>query len=201
MLGLCGRVRARVQANRVLGFRCLAQCVRSFAQHRSAAADLPERLGRLLEPVVSAVRKGTVAATPPQLRAVRELCVECMSYAPLYFTQLLVLLLHADLWECVLEGVRATIDVMVRSAARLSQASLAEVVRPRFIEQMPRVPPTNARVSCTACAAPHGSARRSSRRRRCPAAVGWVRPLCSPATGGSIPQGVPPTHMSELRHT
>jgi hypothetical protein len=113
----------------MIGFRCLAQCVRNYAQHRSSDTDLPQRLGKLLEPAVVAVRKGTIAQHPANLRVLRDLCVECMTYAPLYFTHLLVLLLHHEMWECVVEGVRATIDVMIRSAAGRWQASLSDAVR------------------------------------------------------------------------
>lgn len=122
------KIQHNMQAHRLVGFRCLAHCVRNYAQNRSADTDLPQRLGKLLEPAVAAVRKGTIAQHPAHLRVMHDLCVECMTYAPLYFTQLLVLLLHHEMWECVAEGVRAAVDVMIRSAARLSQASLAEVV-------------------------------------------------------------------------
>lgn len=115
-----------------MGFKCLAHCVRNYAQTHSTDSDLAARLGKLLDPAVGALRKGTIAQHPAHLRVMRDLCVECMSYAPLYFTQLLVLLLHHEMWECVSEGVRATIDVMIRSAARLSQASLVDVVRLLF---------------------------------------------------------------------
>lgn len=124
-----------VQAHRLVGFRCLAHCVRNYAQNRSADSDLPQRLGKLLDPAVAAVRKGTIAQHPAHLRVMHDLCVECISYAPLYFTQLLVLLMHHEMWECVIEGVRACIDVMVRSAARLSQASLAEVLCPLMLPE------------------------------------------------------------------
>lgn len=85
---------------------------------------------KLLEPVIVSIRKGNIASHPKQLAVVHQLCLECMSHAPQYITQLLVMLIKHDAWECALEGVRATFAIMTRSAARLSQIYVFDEVSP-----------------------------------------------------------------------
>eukprot|EP00892_Ulva_mutabilis_P001735 jgi/Ulvmu1/11562/UM079_0005.1 len=111
-------------ANRLVGLECLAQCTLSYAQNRSTTADVEQHLVRLLEPVIISVRKGNIVSQPRQLAVLHQICVDCMPYAPQYITQLLVMLMKHDAWECALEGVRAAFAIMTRSAGRLSQMSI-----------------------------------------------------------------------------
>lgn len=117
-----------LQANRLVGLECLAQCTRSFAQNRSTSPDVEQHLSRLLEPAIVSIRKGNIASQPKQLAVLHQLCLDCMSYAPQYVTDLLVMLMKHDAWECMLEGVRAAFAIMTRSAARLSQISVFDEV-------------------------------------------------------------------------
>jgi hypothetical protein len=120
--------RGLLQSHRALGLQCLAQCARSLAQHRKVDRDLSVRLDRTLEPIVSAIRKGSIASSISHLQIIHELCLNCMPFAPVYVVELLVMLLAHESWECIFEGIRTAIDVMVNSANRLSQAALPGMV-------------------------------------------------------------------------
>lgn len=130
-----------LQANRLIGLECLAQCARSFAQSHGTSTDFEQHLARLLEPVFSSVRKGNIASHPKQLAVVHQLCLECMPHAPQYITQLLVMLIKHDSWEYALEGVRATFAIMTRSASRLSQIPVFDEVNASTLLSCFHMPP------------------------------------------------------------
>jgi hypothetical protein len=132
---------SNVQAHRTLALECLTDCAVAYTSTQVATSTLvatgvastpafTARLQKMLDPVLFGASKGTFSSSPEQLASLQRLCVGCMPHAPQYVVEkLLVGLLAAESWEVVLVGLRASLDIMLRSTHRLQESAFSESVR------------------------------------------------------------------------
>jgi hypothetical protein len=91
--------------------------------------QLETHLDNFLSPVTAAARKGSLIASE-QLELLQQLCVRSMVHAPGYtLARLLPELLSCDLWEVIIVGLHATLDIMQSAKQRLSETLSDAAVR------------------------------------------------------------------------